>query len=147
MGSEARRRNRSASFSCALRETRTELGARRATFSGSHRSRESGCRSFPDGLVRGRDHQGSAARQMKTPTHYFAATCSRTEELLNQCVAPDSKMRRHIRKNSGERADFNRVVIRNSQMMLATFFRAQPQVAACLPRCSITQDAQCLGKI
>src|SRR6266487_2208333 len=61
MGSEARRRNRSASFWCALRETRTELGARRATLSGSHRSRKSGYRSFPHGRVRGCDHQRSAA--------------------------------------------------------------------------------------
>jgi hypothetical protein len=84
---------------------------------------------------------------MKTPTHYFAATCSRTEEPLNQYVAPDSKMRRHIRKNSGERADLNRIVIWNRDMMLAAFVSAQPQVATCLPRRSITQGAQCLGKI
>ena len=46
---------------CALCEARTELGACRATISGSHRSRKSGPRSFPHGRVRGRDHQRSAA--------------------------------------------------------------------------------------
>src|SRR6266496_1545263 len=61
MGSEARRRNRSASFWCSLRETRTKLGPSRATLSGSHRSRKSGYRSFPHGRVRGCDHQRSAA--------------------------------------------------------------------------------------
>src|SRR5947208_16516529 len=61
MGSEARRRNRSASFWCTLRKTRTKLGPSRATLSGSHPSRESGYRSFPHGGVRGCDHQRSAA--------------------------------------------------------------------------------------
>src|SRR5438105_5538888 len=44
-----------------LRKTRTKLGPSRATLSGSHRSRESGYRSFPHGRVRGCDHQRSAA--------------------------------------------------------------------------------------
>jgi len=54
-------RDRSAAFRRALRETRTELGAGRATISGSHRSRKSGCRSFPHGRIGGCDHQRSAA--------------------------------------------------------------------------------------
>src|SRR5438876_10229794 len=61
MGSEARRRGRFTAIRSSVRETRTELGARRATLSGSHRSRKSGYRSFPHGRVRGCDHQRSAA--------------------------------------------------------------------------------------
>src|SRR5438094_7746092 len=61
MGSEARRRNRSAAVGCALRETRTKLGPSRATLSGSHRSRRPRPGSFPHGGVRGCDHQRSAA--------------------------------------------------------------------------------------
>ena len=60
MGSEARRRDRSASLRCALCETRTELGPRRATLPGSDRSRKSRRRSFPHGRVGGCDHQRSA---------------------------------------------------------------------------------------
>src|SRR6266568_9298415 len=61
MGGEARRRNRSASFRRALCEARTKLGARRATFSSSYRSRKSRPGSFPHGCIRGCDHQRSAA--------------------------------------------------------------------------------------
>src|SRR6202035_3120474 len=61
MGGEARRRNRSATVGCALCETRTELGACRPEISRSHRSRKSGPRSFPDGRVRGRNHQRSTS--------------------------------------------------------------------------------------
>jgi len=84
---------------------------------------------------------------MKTTTRYFTATCSRAEEPSNDFVTADSKMRRHIGKDSGQRADFDRIVIWNRDMMLAAFVSAQPQVAACLPRRSVSQGAQCLGKI
>src|SRR6476660_10408480 len=61
MGSKARRRDRSASFGCALCETRTELGSCRATIPGAHRIRRSRPASFPHGRLGSCDHQRSAA--------------------------------------------------------------------------------------
>src|SRR4030095_703541 len=61
MGREARRRDRFALWRCADCETRTELGACRATIPGAHRSRKSRPGSLPHGRVRGRDYQRSAA--------------------------------------------------------------------------------------
>src|SRR4029077_5799973 len=69
MGSEARRRDRSASLRGALCEARTELGARRATSPCPYRSRKSRPRSFPHGRVRRSDYQTSTrwTRELTPP--------------------------------------------------------------------------------
>jgi DNA-binding transcriptional regulator LsrR (DeoR family) len=84
---------------------------------------------------------------MKMSTRHFATIGSRAEEPLDEFITADSKMRSHIAQNSGQRPYFERVVIRNCNVMPATFLGSQAQVAACLPRRSITHAAQCLGKI
>jgi hypothetical protein len=68
---------------------------------------------------------------MKTTTRYFTATRSRAEEPLNDFVTADCKMRRNISEDSGQRANFDRIMIWNRDIMLAAFVGAQPQVATC----------------
>ena len=84
---------------------------------------------------------------MKSPARHLRVIGSRAEEPLNEFVTADSKMCSHIRKNSGECSHLYSVVIGNRHMMLATFLGGQAQVATCLPRRSIAQAAQHLGKI
>ncbi len=55
--------------------------------------------------------------------HYSSA-----EKPLNQFVAADFKMRSHIVKNSGQCSHFERVVIRNRDMMLVALAGGQPQM-------------------
>src|SRR6266704_2075303 len=108
MGSEARRRGRFTAIRSSVRETRTELGARRATLSGSHRSRKSGYRSFPHGRVGGCYHQRSAAEIIyerdvcRSATDRFrlawlAQTRARADERAQHPNSHHSRGRRFVR--------------------------------------------------
>src|SRR6266481_5531750 len=66
MGSEARRRDRSASLRGALCEARTELGARRATIPCPYRSRKSRSQPVSHGSFSRRDYRRSDTRQMNS---------------------------------------------------------------------------------
>ena len=59
--------------------------------------------------------------------------CLLAEKPLNQFVAADFKMRSHVVKNSGQRSHFERVVIRNRDMMLVVLAGGQTQMTARLP--------------
>src|SRR5260370_20008561 len=66
MGSEARRRDRSASLRGALRETGTELGARRATLSSADRGGESRSKSVWNGSISRGDYRRTCTWQMNS---------------------------------------------------------------------------------
>jgi hypothetical protein len=51
-----------------------------------------------------------------------------------------------VAEYGGERADAQRVVIRDRDVVLLRRFASQADVAACLPRCAIAWRCECLDQ-
>src|SRR6266513_324160 len=83
------------------------------------------------------------------PARFFFSSrhCLLAEQPFDQVVAADFKMRGHVVKNSGQCSHFERVVIRNREMMLVVLAGAQPQMTARLSCDRISQAPQPVGKI
>src|SRR5207244_5312410 len=81
------------------------------------------------------------------PFIFASRRCLLAEKPLNQFLATDFKMRSHVVENSGQCSHFERVVIRNRDMMLVALAGAQPQMTARFARDRISQAPQPFGKI
>jgi hypothetical protein len=74
------------------------------------------------------------------PSFSFVASSS-SEKLLQEFVATDLEMVSHISQDARQRADFQRAVIRDCEVMLAAFNSREPKMASVLARHLIPEAA------